>query len=119
MRRARQARHRPLQPDGAPAPGRAATCRDGSPQRGVEIVCSLPHYRKRNTDPQRGDGTFEKSIEALRRLNAVGYGKGDPRLRLTLVHNPAGAFLAGDQASMEREWKEGLAAQPRRDASTR
>ena len=78
--------------------------------RGVEIVCSLPHYRKRNTDIQRGDGTFEKSIEALRRLNAAGYGKGDPSKRLALMHNPVGAFLAGDQKSMEREWKEGLAA---------
>ena len=79
-------------------------------ERGVEIVCSLPHYRKRNTDLQRGDGTFEKSIEALGRLNAAGYGRGDPRLRLTLVHNPAGAFLAGDQASMEKDWKAGLQA---------
>ena len=78
--------------------------------RGVEIVCSLPHYRKRNTDIQRGEGTFEKSIEALRRLNAAGYGKGNPRRRLTLMHNPVGAFLAGDQKSMECEWKEGLAA---------
>jgi radical SAM/Cys-rich protein len=78
--------------------------------RGVEIVCSLPHYRKRNTDLQRGDGTYEKSIEVLKRLNAVGYGRGNPRLRLTLMHNPAGAFLAGDQRSMEREWKQGLAA---------
>jgi len=78
--------------------------------RGVEIVCSLPHYRQRNTDLQRGAGTFEKSIEALKRLNAAGYGRGDPRLRLTLVHNPAGAYLAGDQKSMEREWKEGLQA---------
>jgi radical SAM/Cys-rich protein len=78
--------------------------------RGVEVVCSLPHYRQRNTDLQRGTGTFEKSIEALRRLNAAGYGRGDPRLRLTLVHNPAGAYLAGDQKSMEREWKEGLKA---------
>ena len=77
-------------------------------ERGVEIVCSLPHYRKRNTDLQRGDGTFEKSIEALERLNAVGYGQGNPRLRLTLMHNPAGAYLAGDRASMEREWKQGL-----------
>ena len=78
--------------------------------RGVEIVCSLPHYRQRNTDLQRGAGTFEKSIAALKRLNAAGYGTGDPRRRLTLVHNPAGAFLAGDQKSMEREWKQGLAA---------
>ncbi|MGH7791573.1 MAG: radical SAM protein, partial [Thermodesulfobacteriota bacterium] len=52
--------------------------------RGVEIVCSLPHYRKRNTDAQRGEGTYEKSIEALRRLNTAGYGKGDTKLRLTL-----------------------------------
>ena len=79
-------------------------------ERGVEVVCSLPHYRKRNTDLQRGDGTFEKSIEALKRLNAAGYGKGNPRLRLTLMHNPAGAFIAGDQDSMQKEWKEGLAA---------
>ena len=71
------------------------------------LAAALP---QRNTDPQRGDGVFEKSIEALRRLNAVGYGKGDPRLRLVLVHNPVGAFLPGAQASLEREWKAGLAA---------
>ncbi|MFZ5481363.1 MAG: arsenosugar biosynthesis radical SAM (seleno)protein ArsS [Myxococcota bacterium] len=73
--------------------------------RGVEVVCSLPHCRKPNTDAQRGDGTFERSIEAIAKLNAVGYGKGDPRRRLTVMHNPAGAFLPGAQASMEREWK--------------
>lgn len=77
-------------------------------QRGVEIVCSLPHYRRRNTDAQRGDGTFEQSIEALHRLNAVGYGQGDPRKQLTLVSNPTGAFLSSNQASMEQEWKTGL-----------
>jgi radical SAM/Cys-rich protein len=76
--------------------------------RCVEVVCSLPHYRKRNTDAQRGDGTYEKSIEALRRLNSVGYGKGNPELRLTLVSNPAGAYLSGNQSAMEREWKETL-----------
>ncbi len=76
--------------------------------RGVEIVCSLPHYRSRNTNAQRGDGTFEKSITALQRLNEVGYGLGDKRLKLTLVSNPSGAFLAGDQCSMEREWKREL-----------
>ena len=75
---------------------------------GVEIVCSLPHYRARNTDAQRGDGTYEKSIEALKRLNAVGYGAGDPHRRLTLMSNPSGAFLAGDQAKLEREWKTAL-----------
>lgn len=76
--------------------------------RGVEIVCSLPHYRQRNTDAQRGDGTFEKSIAALRRLNVAGYGQGDPQKRLTLVANPVGAFLASHNASVEQEWKAGL-----------
>ncbi len=77
-------------------------------ERGVEVVCSLPHYRKLNTDNQRGDGTFEKSIEALRRLNAAGYGQGNPDRQLTLMSNPVGAFLASGQAKMEQEWKAGL-----------
>ena len=76
--------------------------------RGVEVVCSLPHHRKPNTDAQRGEGTFDRSIEALRRLNAVGYGQGNPKRTLTLMHNPAGAFLPGGQASMEREWRASL-----------
>jgi radical SAM/Cys-rich protein len=78
-------------------------------ERGVEVVCSLPHYRRLGTDAQRGDGTYEKSLEALRMLNAAGYGKGGPHARLTLVTNPVGAFLASSQASLEREWKEALA----------
>jgi radical SAM/Cys-rich protein len=77
-------------------------------ERGVEIVASLPHHRRPNTDAQRGDGAFERSVRALRVLNAAGYGEGDPRLRLTLVSNPAGAFLGASQASLEREWREGL-----------
>lgn len=74
----------------------------------VEIVCSLPHYAARNTDAQRGDGTFEKSLEALRRLNEVGYGQGDPKRVLTLMSNPAGAYLAPNQAHIEKEWKRAL-----------
>jgi len=77
-------------------------------ERQVEVVCSLPHFKKRNTDAQRGQGTYEKSIEALRRLNAVGYGGDNPELLLTLMVNPVGAVLTGDQCSMEREWKRGL-----------
>src|SRR4051812_13501896 len=77
-------------------------------ERGVEIVASLPHYRKRNTDAQRGDGAFDKSIEALRLLNEAGYGLGDPRRLLTLMSNPAGAFLSANQAGIEAEWKDGL-----------
>jgi radical SAM/Cys-rich protein len=74
-------------------------------ERGVEIVGSLPHCRKPATDAQRGDSAFEKSIAALRRLNGAGYGAGDPRRRLTLMTNPAGAYLAAGQASMETEWR--------------
>jgi radical SAM/Cys-rich protein len=77
-------------------------------ERGVEVVCSLPHWRKRGTDAQRGDGTYEKSLEALHLLNGAGYGAGDPRRRLTLVSNPVGAFLPANQHAAEREWKEGL-----------
>ena len=74
----------------------------------VEVVCSLPHYRAPNTDRQRGEGVYEKSIAALKRLNALGYGLGSPSLRLVLVTNPVGAFLPGSQASLEAEWKREL-----------
>jgi len=77
-------------------------------ERNAEIVASLPHYRRPNTDAQRGEGVFERSLRALRILNAAGYGKGDPQRRLTLVSNPAGAFLGASQSSVEREWHEGL-----------
>jgi radical SAM/Cys-rich protein len=77
-------------------------------EHGVEIVASLPHYRQRSTDAQRGDGAFDKSIEALRLLNSVGYGKGDPQKRLSLMMNPAGAFLAPKQSDVEGEWKAAL-----------
>ena len=77
-------------------------------ENGVEVVASLPHWRRPNTDKQRGDGTFDRSVEALRRLNDAGYGQGDARRVLTLMHNPVGAFLPSGQASMEREWKAGL-----------
>jgi radical SAM/Cys-rich protein len=72
---------------------------------GVEVVASLPHYRQKGTDQQRGDGVFEQSIEALRRLNAVGYGHEGSGLILNLVTNPVGTFLPGSQHSLERDWK--------------
>ena len=74
----------------------------------VEIVCSLPHYRAPSTDRQRGQGVYDKSIAALRRLNALGYGSGSSGLRLVLVTNPVGAFLPGSQATLEAEWKREL-----------
>ncbi len=77
-------------------------------ERGVEVVCSLPHHRARNTDAQRGSGTYEKSIRGLELLNEAGYGQGDPRRILTLMTNPAGAFLAPDQSTTEAQWKASL-----------
>jgi radical SAM/Cys-rich protein len=74
----------------------------------VQIVGSLPHYRATNTDRQRGQGVFEKSIAALKCLNALGYGYGYPSRRLVLVTNPVGAFISGAQASLETEWKREL-----------
>ena len=77
-------------------------------ERGVEVACSLPHYRELGTDAQRGEGTYAKSLRALEALNAAGYGQGDERRVLTLVTNPVGSFLAGNQASLEAEWKAAL-----------
>jgi radical SAM/Cys-rich protein len=74
----------------------------------VEIIASLPSFRPAGTDAQRGDGVFAKSITALRRLNDEGYGQGG-ELVLTLVHNPVGAFLPGNQASLERDYRRELA----------
>jgi radical SAM/Cys-rich protein len=74
-------------------------------EHGVEVVASLPHYRQKGTDTQRGDGVFEESIAALRRLNEVGYGQPGTGLVLNLVTNPVGTFLPGGQQAMERDWK--------------
>jgi radical SAM/Cys-rich protein len=76
----------------------------------VHVVSSLPFYRKEKTDKQRGEGVFDKSIQALKMLNEVGYGKEGTGLILDLVYNPAGAFLPGDQAGLEAEFKKQLMA---------
>ncbi len=74
----------------------------------VEVVCSLPHYRALSTDRQRGEGVFQRSLSALKRLNAVGYGDGKSGLRLVLVTNPVGAFLPANQSSLQAEWQREL-----------
>jgi radical SAM/Cys-rich protein len=74
-------------------------------EHGVHVVASLPHFRQKGTDTQRGDGVFEESITALRRLNALGYGKPGTGLVLDLVTNPVGTFLPGNQKALEQEWK--------------
>jgi len=71
----------------------------------VQVVSSLPYFSKTRTDAQRGDGVFNDSIEALRKLNAVGYGIEGTGLILDLVYNPSGAFLPGDQMQLEKEFK--------------
>jgi radical SAM/Cys-rich protein len=76
---------------------------------GVEIVASLPCYLEENCDRQRGEGVFERSIEALRRLNAVGYGIPGSGLQLTLVYNPIGASLPPTQSQLESDYRRELA----------
>ena len=74
----------------------------------VEIVASLPCYTAENVDQQRGRGVFEKSIAALRQLNALGYGQEDSPLQLNLVYNPLGASLPPVQEKLEADYKKQL-----------
>lgn len=76
----------------------------------VHVVSSMPHWTEGKTDIQRGDGVFNASIKALKLLNAVGYGMPDSDLKLDLVYNPSGAFLPGDQAALEADFKKALSA---------
>ncbi len=77
-------------------------------EHGVEVTCSLPFYSKSRTDRQRGEGTYDKSVIALKKLNEIGYGKEDNGLELNLVYNPAGAFLPGSQEEMEKNFRRQL-----------
>ena len=77
-------------------------------EQAVEVVSSLPYFLEDRTDAQRGHGVFKKSVIALRRLNAVGYGKEGSGLTLDLVYNPVGAFLPPPQASIEADFKREL-----------
>ena len=95
---------------------------DGNPQTGekkdylpeffaqqrCEVISSLPYYQEYFTDAQRGSGVFQKSIEAIRRLNALGYGQPDSGLVLNLVYNPVGPYLPAPQASLEADYKREL-----------
>ncbi|WP_213521299.1 arsenosugar biosynthesis radical SAM (seleno)protein ArsS [Nonlabens sp.] len=76
----------------------------------IHVVSSMPHWTKGKTDKQRGDGVFDKSIKALQELNERGYGMPGSDLKLDLVYNPNGAYLPGNQASMEKEMKAALLA---------
>jgi len=76
----------------------------------VEIVASLPCYLKDNVDKQRGKGTFNGSIAALQKLNALGYGQHDSGLPLNLVFNPQGPTLPPAQQALELDYKKHLQA---------
>ncbi|MEC4717621.1 arsenosugar biosynthesis radical SAM protein ArsS [Noviherbaspirillum sp. CPCC 100848] len=78
--------------------------------QGVEITASLPCYSAENVDRQRGDGVFEKSIAALRMLNALGYGREQGNLMLSLVYNPQGPSLPPNQQKLQADYKRELAS---------
>ena len=75
----------------------------------VELIASLPCYLEDNVDRQRGKGVFERSLRALRRLNALGYGAPGSDLQLNLVYNPQGPALPPAQAGLEADYKRILA----------
>jgi radical SAM/Cys-rich protein len=77
-------------------------------EKRVEVVASLPCYSPENTNKQRGDGVFEKSITALRRLNDHGYGRPETGLILTLVYNPLGPSLPPPQPGLESDYRREL-----------
>jgi radical SAM/Cys-rich protein len=76
----------------------------------VEVISSLPYYQEFFTDAQRGSGVFRKSVEAMRRLNAVGYGAEGSGLVLNLVYNPVGPYLPAPQASLQADYRRELKA---------
>lgn len=74
----------------------------------IEVISSLPYYTAVNTDKQRGDGVFDKSIRAIKKLNELGYAKPGTGLHLNLVYNPVGAFLPPKQEALEKDYKREL-----------
>jgi len=73
----------------------------------IQLVASLPCYTEENVCAQRGPQVYEKSISVLKLLNTLGYGL-EPSLKLTIVYNPGGAFLPGDQQSLETDYRREL-----------
>jgi len=68
----------------------------------VTVVASLPCYLEENVDKQRGNGVFQNSLAALKRLNVLGYGQ---HLTLDLVFNPQGPDLPPAQQALEQNYK--------------
>jgi radical SAM/Cys-rich protein len=77
----------------------------------VEIIASLPCYLEENVDRQRGKGVYADSLQGLKRLNELGYGRGDTGRVLNLIYNPPGPVLPPPQCTLERDYKERLRAE--------
>jgi radical SAM/Cys-rich protein len=77
-------------------------------EKRVVIVASFPSLNEIQTDSQRGDGIFQMSIDALTKLNDLGYGHDGTGLELNLVSNPTGAFLPPDQVQAEKRFRQML-----------
>lgn len=73
----------------------------------VHLVASLPCYLEKNVRAQRGATAYERSVQVIKKLNALGYGI-EPELPLNLVYNPNGPFLPPDQLSLEADYKREL-----------
>jgi radical SAM/Cys-rich protein len=71
----------------------------------VQVVASLPCYTEELVDRQRGKGVYEKSVAAIRKLNALGYGREGSGLALDLVYNPQGPSLPPAQVALEADYK--------------
>jgi radical SAM/Cys-rich protein len=71
----------------------------------VEVIASLPCYTEELVDRQRGKGVYEKSIQGLLRLNALGYGMPGSGRVLNLVYNPQGPALPPPQVELEADYK--------------
>ena len=74
-------------------------------EQAVEITASLPCYTEEIVDTIRGRGAFQKSIRALRKLNALGFGGDSSNLRLNLAYNPEGPFLPATESTLEETYK--------------
>lgn len=77
--------------------------------RGVRLAASMPCYLEENVRAQRGRGVYEHSVEAIRRLNDLGFGS-TPEMPLDLVYNPGGPFLPPEQSALESDYKRELQA---------
>ncbi|WP_243310670.1 arsenosugar biosynthesis radical SAM (seleno)protein ArsS [Fundidesulfovibrio agrisoli] len=75
---------------------------------GIGLVASLPCYLAENVDPMRGAGVHSRVIEAMRRLNALGYAQpGGPALDLVFNH-PLGPYLPPDEKALEGDYRKAL-----------